>query len=377
MAADELPPLIELEDDSFEAIQDFFETQGWTDGLPIVPPTRERVQAMYEYVSDRHPNDVIASLAPRRAEATIERIAINAVMAGCRPTYMPVLVAIVQAIAEDPLNLNGMQSTTHPCAMFVMVNGPIGRELNINSGHNVFGQGWRANATIGRAVRLMMVNIGGGIPGEGDKSTQGTPAKYSYCIAEREDANPWEPYHVEHGFALEDSTVTVMAAEAPHSMQDHKSTDAIGLLTTMAGTMKKLGGNDFFMGVGGEPLVIFGPEHAAAIAESGYSKDDVKRFLWEHARIPMSQIASEWVAESDTRVLRSGGGRTRIERLNELVGTADNLILAEDWSDIGVAVAGGAGKHSCWIPTFGGSLTNTVRRRIEHADGTPYRSVYE
>lgn len=373
MATSELPSLFELEDDSLDAIEDFYETQGWTDGLPIVPPTVARVRAMYEHV-DYEPSDVIASLAPRRAEATLERIAVNAVMAGCRPTYMPVLVAAIQAIAEEPFNLNGMQSTTHPCAVLVMVNGPLVRELNINSGHNVFGQGWRANATIGRAIRLMMMNIGGGIPGESDKSTQGTPAKFSFCMAEREEANPWEPYHVEHGYDLQDSTVTVMASEAPHSVQDHKSATGEGLLTTIAGSMRKLGGNDFFMGTGGQPLVVIGPEHAATIAGDGFSKDDVKRYLWEHTRIPVKEIAPEWQIEVRERVLANG--QTKEERLIELTGSADNLQLAEHWSRIGIAVAGGAGKHSCWIPTFGGSLTQTVTRRIEHRDGTPYRTIH-
>ena len=372
MATRDLPALIELEDDSLEAIEDFYEAQGWTDGLPIVPPTPDRVRAMYQYL-DHQPSDVIASLAPRRAEATVEQIAVNAVMAGCRPQYMPVLIAAIQAIAEQPFNLNGMQSTTHPCAVLIMVNGPLAKELNINSGHNVFGQGWRANATIGRALRLVMMNIAGGIPGESDKSTQGTPAKYSFCMAEREEANPWEPYHVENGYAAEDSTVTVMASEAPHSVQDHKSTTAEALLTTIAGSMRKLGGNDFFMGTGGQPLVVLGPEHAATIAGDGFSKDDVKRYLWEHTRIPLSEISPEWQIEFHERVLATG--ETREERLKALTGSSDFLQLAEHWSRIGVAVAGGSGKHSCWIPTFGGSLTDTVTRRIEHRDGTPYRTV--
>ena len=358
-----LPPLVEI-DDSLDAVIEFFETQGWTDGLPFVPPTPDRVNEMYQYV-DYQPSDVIATLTPRNSEATLERIAINSVMAGCRPAYMPVIITAIQAIAEEPFDLNGMQSTTHPCAAMVLVNGPLARELDINSGHNIFGPGWRANASIGRAMRLIMVNIGGATPGEGDKSTQGSPAKYAFCFAEREDTNPWQPLHVEHGYDLEDSVVTVMAAEGPHNIQDHGSITGAGLLTTIAGSMRKTGGNDYMMGVGGQPMVVLGPEHAAAIAADGFSKDDVKRFIWERARLPLSEVSPEWTVREN-----------RVERLMQAIGTLDEFPIAEHWSRIEVVVAGGAGKHSAWIPTFGGDLTQTVMRRIERADGTPYRSVY-
>ena len=168
----DLPPIVDI-DDSLDAIIDFFETQQWTDGLPFIPPTRQRVDEMFRYV-DFKPDDVIATLAPRNGEATVEALAINAVMAGCRPEYFPVVVAATQAVAEKPFNLNGIQSTTHSCAVLVFVNGPIGREININNGYNLFGQGFRANATIGRAMRLILLNIAGGTPGEGDRSTIGT-----------------------------------------------------------------------------------------------------------------------------------------------------------------------------------------------------------
>ncbi len=359
----DFPPLVEL-DDSLEAINDFFETQGWTDGLPIVPPTRERVRAMYQYL-DCDPDEVVTMLAPRNGEATVERIAINAVMAGCRPEYLPVLVTAVQAIADEPFNLNGMQSTTHPCGVFVLINGPVGRELNVNSGYNCFGQGWRANMTIGRAMRLVMLNVGGGTPGDGDRSTMGTPAKIAFCAAENEDANPWGPLHVERGYAPDDSTVTVMACEGPHNMQDHGSTTALGLLTTMAMSMREAGSNHFLRG-GGEPMVVFGPEHAATIAEGGYTKDDVKHFLAEHANLPLAEASPEWSA-------RTGGP--------DIVQTPDGrdaIRITEHWSKINVIVAGGAGKHSAWIPTFGGGeLTNTVIKRIERRDGSPVRSIYD
>lgn len=359
----DFPPLVELED-SLEAVNDFFETQGWTDGLPIVPPTPERVRAMYQYI-DRDPDEVIATLAPRNGEATVERIAINAVMAGCRPEYLPVLITAVRAVAEEPFNLNGIQSTTHPCGVLVLLNGPVGRELNVNSGYNCFGQGWRANMTIGRAMRLILLNVGGGTPGDGDRSTMGAPAKISFCAAENEAANPWQPLHVEQGFALDDSTVTVMACEGPHNMQDHGSISAVGLLTTMAMSMREAGSNQFLRG-GGEPLVVFGPEHAATIAEGGFSKDDAKRFLCDHAMLPLDEASPDWATRADRPdIVKTADGR-------------DAIRIAEHWSRINIIVAGGAGKHSCWIPTFGNTdMTNTITRRIERRDGAPVRSIYD
>ena len=358
----DLPPIVELED-SLDAVIDFFETQGWTDGLPFLPPTRQRLDEMYTYV-DRAPEDVVATLAPRNGEATVERIAINAVMAGCRPEYLPVLITAAEAVAEEAFNLNGIQSTTHPCGVLVLLNGPVGRELNVNSGYNCFGQGWRANATIGRAMRLILQNIGGGTPGDGDRSTHGSPAKFSFCAAENEAENPWEPLHVEQGFDLEDSTVTVMACEAPHNVNDHASVSGQGLLTTVGRAMRQPGSNNMSSD-GGQPLVVFGPEHAEAIAKDGLSKEDAKRQLWEYSRLALEDLASDWV---DVRTAAAPEGTT----------VPPQLQVAEHWSRINVIVAGGAGKHSCWMPTFGRSgMTDTVTRRIERADGTPVRSVYD
>ncbi len=355
----ELPPIVEL-DDSFEAIHDFFETQGWTDGLPFVPPTRARVKEICRYV-DRAPDDVIAVLGPRNGEATLERIAVNAVMAGCRPEYLPVVIAALQAVAEEPFNLNGIQSTTHPCAVFVLLNGPVAREIGVNSGPNCFGQGSRANMSIGRAVRLALLNIGGGTPGDGDRATHGTPAKISFCAAENEDENPWQPLHVERGFAENDSVVTVVAGEAPHNINDHGSISGLGILTTVATSLRQSGSNN--IGGRGQPMLIFGPEHAEQVARDGYSKDDVKRFIWEHAVLRVSDWSPDWLEGE------------RLERLEEDTGQKEISHVTERWEDLDVIVAGGPGKHSCWIPTFGG--TGTVMRRIEHADGSPVRSIFD
>ena len=186
-------------DGSYADINRHYQERGWTDGLPIVPPTEDDVGEFLRWV-DRHPQDVVAVLPPRQGEATVERIAINAVMAGCRPEYLPVIITTIEALADPAFNLDSIQATTHPVAPLVIVNGPVARELGINAGYNAFGQGFRANLTIGRAVRLVLMNVGGGLPGTGDRSTQGSPAKIAYCVAENEAASPWEPLHVEAGF---------------------------------------------------------------------------------------------------------------------------------------------------------------------------------
>jgi hypothetical protein len=360
----DMPDLLEL-DDSLEEIQAFFETQGWTDGLPFIPPTVARVNEMYQYI-DRDPKEVIATLAPRNGEATVERIAINAVMAGCRPEYLPVLITAVQAIEVPEFNLNGVQSTTHACTVAVFVSGPVAREIGINGGPNCFGQGTRANASIGRAMRLILLNVGGGTPGEGDKSTQGSPAKFSFCATETE-ASPWPPFHVEQGFNPEDSVVIVMAAEAPHNVIDGSSSTAVAVADSIADAMRGGGSNDLGFGRG-NPMIAFGPEHAEVVAKDGWSRADVQRYIWENVR-------------------REFRPRTR-PNLNAQTGSAAPAVssfapnqnpgvpfgerwIAEKPEDIFIIVAGGSGGHSSWIPSFG--LMKSVVRRIEYADGQPVR----
>ena len=176
-------------DDDFERINELYLERGWGDGLPIVPPTAQRVEQMLAYC-DRPWDEPVANIPPRYGEATPLRLAANAVMAGCRPKYFPLVLLAIEAMCEEPFNLYGIQATTHPCAPLMIVNGPATRELGINCGHNAFGPGTQSNATIGRAIRLALVNIGGAIPGVGDMSTFGSPAKYTYCVAENEAASP-------------------------------------------------------------------------------------------------------------------------------------------------------------------------------------------
>lgn len=255
----------ELPSDELEAFTAMYE-RGWTDGLPVVQPTPERVDAMVA-VSGRDPDEVIAVLPPVQGEASVRRIAANAVMAGCLPEYLPVVLAAVDAVADEKYGLVHRQITTHAGAALVIVNGPIAKTLSINSRTGVFGPGWRANATIGRAVHLVLQNIGGAIPGVTDMAQHSHPGKYTFCIAEDEDANPWEPLHVERGFASDESVVTVVCTEAPHSATDNVNASARQTLTTCASVMATLGGNNVYSQ--GEPVLALGPEHAANIAAEG------------------------------------------------------------------------------------------------------------
>ncbi|HXF66709.1 MAG TPA: hypothetical protein VNK67_08445 [Burkholderiales bacterium] len=353
---------LEAEDD-FEAVNELYRARGWGDGLPIVPPSAERVERMLAYC-DRPWGEPVGRIPPRWGEATPLRLAANAVMAGCRPEYFPVVLHALEAMCEERFNFYGIQATTHPCAALVLVNGPIARELGINCGHNAFGPGWQANATIGRAVRLAMINIGGALPGSGDMATFGSPAKYTYCAAENEEASPWEPLHVELGFPREASTVTVFAAEAPHNVNDHESLSAEGVLTSIAGTIAIPGANNIYFD--GEPLVVFGPEHAATVAREGYSKADVKKFFYERARLPLGKLSRENV-ERRIRVYPLYKGEfvhAGPEALVPIIKSPDGVYIA---------VVGGAGKHSAYVPTFGSSrpVTRALRRR----DGEFARSI--
>ena len=351
---------IDAEED-FEAINALCLERGWGDGLPIVPPTAQRVEQMLAFC-DRPWNESIAKVAPRYGEATPLRLAANAVMAGCRPEYFPIYMLAMEAMCEEPFNLYGIQATTHLCAPLVIVNGPGAREIGINSGHNAFGPGTPANATIGRAIRLALLNIGGALPGSGDMSTFGAPSKYSYLVAENEEQSPWEPLHVERGFPAEATTVTVIGAECPHNVNDHESLTAEGILTTIAGTMATTGNNDTFYEA--QPLVVFGPEHAKTVADGGFSKADAKRFLQEHAKLPMSRFSKENIERRFRMTLKDRYGDAPLDTLIPTVQRAEDLLIA---------VIGGAGKHSAYIPTFG--ATKAVTRELRTGEGQLARSM--
>jgi hypothetical protein len=342
---------IELEDD-IDTIYDFFCRQGWTDGLPIIPPTPERItQILKQYNGD--PSDVLGKIPHLNGEATIERCAIAMVMAGCLPVYLPVVLAAVRAMQVPAFNIQAVQSTTNAIAPLLILNGPVISRLGFNCKENVFGQGNRANATVGRSIRFILLNVGGADPGKLDRATHGHPGKYSYCVAENEDESPWEPFHVDRGFKREDSVVTVVGADAPMNINDASSTSAEGVLHSIASAMITPGSNNALRG--GEPLVVFSPEHADLIARDGWSKADVRAYLYEHSQIPLYKFSPE--------------NRKRILLLRkkwfEREGDKDKVALADSPEAIMLLVTGGPGKHSLLITNFGN--TAHASQRIDFA----------
>ncbi|HEX9409581.1 MAG TPA: hypothetical protein VGA23_08020 [Methylomirabilota bacterium] len=305
--------------------------RGVTDGLPVVPATTARVAAAVA-ASGRARDELIALVAPRLGRATVEKIAINAVMAGCRPEYLPAVIAGVEAICDPDFALVGVSGTTDAVALLLILNGPVRAALDVNSGAGAFGPGWRANATIGRAVRLVWQNIGGAAPGAISMSTFSQSGRYSYCIGENEEASPWEPLHVEHGFAAGESTVAAVAAEAPQVVANTQGRTGRDILSTIARSGIVIA-SDAHAGLGDTVLVI-GPEHARTIAGDGWSKPDVRQFLWEEMRV---RVGGQMVAK-----LREPG-------------------------NIRLVVAGGtAGRFSAWIPgwPFPGSPSTMVIKPI-------------
>ena len=354
--------MVECDDDP-EAVFDLLCEKGWSDGLPVIPPTPERVERMLAYC-DRDLDQPVVKIPPRFGAATPVRIAANAVMAGCKPEHFPLELLALEALAEEPYNLYGTQATTHPCTPMLIFNGPVAAEVGLNSGHNVMGNYFRANAVIGRAVRLALVNIGAAIPGVGDMATAGTPAKFTFCVAENEKASPWEPLHVEMGLPREASAVTVVAAEGPHNVNDHESLTPEGILTMVAGTMAITGSNNAYYP--GQPVLAFGPEHAATVASGGMTKAEVKRWLWEHATIPLSKFSKEGIERRFRRKLAEQFADAPLDTPVHMWGRPEDLV---------VIVTGGAGKHSQYVPTFGN--TRAVTRALRRADGELVTSVQE
>ena len=262
----------QLEIDVTEDLIEVCYENGWTDGLPVVPPTPERVEHMLSG-TDRDPDELIAAVPPKWGRATVEKVAINAVMAGCKPAYLPLILTAVKAMTSEQFNLHGVQVTTSHVGPMLIVNGPIRKQLEINDGFNLFGQGYRANATIGRALRLICTNIGGALPGELDRAAFGHAGKYTCCIAEKEEVSPWDAMHVDRGFQADDSTITVFAAAGPQTVNDHGSNTAESILNTISENIAAPGNSS------GETLLVIGVEHAKTISEDGFSKADIRRYI--------------------------------------------------------------------------------------------------
>ncbi|MCI0347033.1 MAG: thioredoxin [Chloroflexi bacterium] len=272
-----------LLEDEHEAL---FE-RGWTDGLPVVPPTEKRVMAMLE-ATPREPGEVVAVVPPDLVECTVEKVAVNAVMAGCKPEYLPVVLAAVEAACTDTFNIHGVLATTMPVGPVLIVNGPIRRRIGMNSGINVFGQGNRANSTIGRALQLVVRNVGGGKPGEVDRATHGNPGKVGFAFAEDEEGSPWEPFSSDFGAAPGASTVTLFAGEGPRCIVDQLSRDPESLARSLAASLRTLHHPKLVMAF--DCVLAIGPEHARVFREAGWTKAKLALRLGELLQIPGTDL---------------------------------------------------------------------------------------
>ena len=278
--------------------------RGVTDGLPVVPPTRPRVEAAIA-ASGRPRDELIARVAPSLGRATVERIAVNAVMAGCLPDYMPVVIAGVEALCDEGFSLVGVSGTTDAIAPVFVVNGPVRGALGINCGAGALGPGYRANATIGRALRLIWVNLGGARAGAITMSTFGNPGRYACCFGEHEEASPWPPFHVEHGFAPDESTVAALPGEPLQAVVDGQSRTAADVLATVARSLEVVASHRTVSL--GDTLLLVSPMHARTIAADGWSKADVRRYLWERLEARREGPAAKFRAPEHLKLVVAGG----------------------------------------------------------------------
>ncbi|HEY8761606.1 MAG TPA: thioredoxin family protein [Candidatus Dormibacteraeota bacterium] len=298
------------EEDEFEAAY----ARGWSDGLPVVPPTAERVFRMLHGTS-RDPGEVVALVPPDLARCTVEKVAVNAVMAGCRPEHLPVVLAALEGACTDEFNMHGLLATTFFSGPILIVNGPIAREIGMNSAVNVLGQGNRANLTIGRALQLVVRNVGGGMPGGVDRATLGSPGKLGFCFAEREEDSPWEPLHVELGYRPEQSTVTLFAGQGPTPIVDQLSRSAESLIRSFAACLNATGHPNLALGF--DAIVVVPPDHASIFRDAGWSKarmrDEVNALLTRPGRSRgrgaggMDEGLPESLADADVPKFRAGG----------------------------------------------------------------------
>jgi len=339
-------------------VSDDFESwfdRGVTDGLPVIPPSRARVDAMLA-ATERPRDELVAQVPPNFGRATVEKLAVNAVMAGCRPEYFPVVLAVVEAACDPVFNLHGQSGTTNAASPLIIINGPIRQALEVNCAAGVFGPGYRANATIGRALRLVMINLGGTRAGQISMSTMGHPGRYTYCIGEYEEASPWEPLHVERGFAPTDSTVTLFSGEGPFTINDHLSRSASQLAASLGWSAAGIWNHKSFP-LYGHTLFVVGPEHARTLGEERWSKQDFRRFLYDTIRRPARELLPGPDGAETGRLKDLLDGRTGEERIPKFPSLEEIVIV----------VAGGtAGRFSAVVPGWmGGELgSRPVTRAI-------------
>ncbi len=334
--------------DDAEAVLAYVEAQGWGDGLPVIPQTEARVQAMLD-ATPLPPEHVVGIVEPRRGEATIEKIAVNAVLAGCEPRVFPAVVAAVEAVCQPEFNLYALNTTTCCATPALMLNGSARAALGIECGYSCLGHNGRANATIGRALRLVMRNVGGAIPGAVSKSVFGQPGRVSLCFGEWEERSPWPPFHVRRGFATTDSTVTAVCATGTQDIADIFADTGEELVWVLAHSIDWIGNNKVLVAQDkGDMLLLLCPDFAHKIARDGIDVPTMQRMLLQGTRTPIERWhRSHW---------------PKLERLGYVDG--DVVPLAARPEQFLIAVAGGeSGHHACYFCTFG--LTWSVTRRFE------------
>ncbi len=318
-------------DDAFAA-NEFYQDNGWTDGLPIVPPTEKLVRAFLD-AAQLGPEDVVGVEPVRRRRITAEKVAIAAVMAGCRPEYMPVVLAVVRAMCAPEFGLHGTTASTGGSAQFIVVNGPIRRAIGMNATNNALANASRANATIGRTPRLLILNVLGGAPGRLDRSTLGHAGKYTYCVAEDEEDHLWVPLAAERGVPAGRSAVTVLAAGSSHQLMNEWTRDPRELIETYAATMRA---NLLTYSIwAGNYAIVVGRQHREVLQAAGWSKRDVREFVHERARV----TRGEWQSVGKGAVV----GRKATD-VHTALRTPDDLLV--------IAAGGPAGGFGAVIPPW-------------------------
>lgn len=323
----------------FAGAQRALEDRGWTDGLPVVPPTEDLVAEMLAHTPMER-LAVLGVMEPVKGTVTVEKVAANAVMAGCRPEYFPVVLAAVKAVLQPQFHVGSTACTTGGAAPVVIVSGPLADRLEINAGTACFGGNVKANATIGRALRLAMRNLGGAKPDGMEKSTLAWPGKISMCFAENEARSPWEPLRADLGHPGERTAVSVVAVRGIYPLTEGVQESGNGVLETVSAAMRAMGAPIYYqMGV---PVVVcLSPEHASEIAKAGFSKRAVREYLFEHCRLPVGQLRGRgyyapgcWPASVDEKDDNA---------MVPMVSSPDHF-----W----IVVAGGDGRHSAWMPAW-------------------------
>ena len=343
-------------DDYDQAIDRFYE-RGWTDGLPVVLPTRARVEALIA-ASGRDRHESLGDMPPKNGAMTIEMLAVNAVMGGCTPALFPVVIAAAQAMLDPAHNLGGVIQTTHMCTTLAIVGGPIARRLGFNSRDGVFGNGYRANAAVGRALRLAMWNLGGARPGETDMCTMSNPAEYAFCIAEENDDNPWPPLHVERGCPAGSDGVTIFACEGPHSVSAQGT--AGEMLYSIGDTLCALGNNNVHSA--GQTLVVINPRQAEEFQRAGWTKNDIREHLWDNARRTVRDIHLTGEFRKTVRATFVEQGRNP-HRFGVDAPEA-RIPITNTPADIHVVVAGGRTFFAAVCPGWGAHGGYAVTRPI-------------